>query len=267
MTTMLQRDKLGHFVAKEVSMAKIFVPVRMHSSRLPGKPLKNILGKSLLEWSCESIIASGFFPVVLAPDEQIIDFCRCRWRNIDVIQTSLSCRNGTERVAEACNLLNLADDEIIVNCQGDMFGWENPLFLTAPIEAVQNNPNIIATVYSTRFPLLDITVEDTVKVLRVKSSKTKFNFTRASTREILPNLLGIHFGIYVATRAKFRWYAEQPPKYREEEEGLEQLRWKASDILAIATTEYPIKVDTPEDLIKAENILLEKKYGDFDDPL
>jgi len=37
--------------------------------------------------------------------------------------------------------------------------------------------------------------------------------------------------------------------------------------LAIATEEYPIKIDTPEDLIKAENILLEKKYGDFDDPL
>lgn len=246
-------------------MTKVFIPVRMHSSRLPGKPLKIIFGKTLLERSCESIVASGFSPIVLAPDTQIVDFCR--WRNIDVVQTSLSCRNGTERVAEACNLLDLADDEIIVNCQGDMFGWNNSAFLTTPIEAVQTDPAIIATVYSTRFPLTDITVEDTVKVLRTKSSKTRFNFTRASTREILPNLLGVHFGVYVATRAKFRWYSEQVPGYREEEENLEQLRWQLADVLAIATEEYPIKIDTPEDLVKAENILLEKRYANFDDPL
>ena len=244
---------------------KVFVPTRMNSSRLPGKPLLQIVGKTLLERCCESITISGYSPIVLAPDIEIIDFCK--WRNIDVVQTSINCRNGTERVAEACGILKIPDDEIVVNCQGDMFGWNNSAFLTTPIEAVQTDPAIIATVYSTRFPLTDITVEDTVKVLRTKSSKTRFNFTRASTREILPNLLGVHFGVYVATRAKFRWYSEQVPGYREEEENLEQLRWQLADVLAIATEEYPIKIDTPEDLVKAENILLEKRYANFDDPL
>ena len=247
---------------------KVFVPVRMHSSRLPGKPLKVIFGKTLLERSCESIITSGFSPIVLAPDMEIINFCK--GQNIDVVQTGIDCLNGTERVAEACDLLKIPDDEIVVNCQGDMFGWKDPSFLSTPIEAVTADPQIMATVYSTEFSLLDIASEDTVKVLSVKNKISKgprFRFTRTTTRHILPSLLGVHFGVYVASRSKFRWYAEQVPGHREQMEGLEQLRWKPSDILAIATEEYPMKVDTPEDLSKAESLFMGGKYANFDDPL
>lgn len=247
---------------------KVFVPVRMHSSRLPGKPLKVIFGKTLLERSCESIITSGFSPIVLAPDMEIINFCK--GQNIDVVQTGIDCLNGTERVAEACDILKIPDDEIVVNCQGDMFGWKDPSFLSTPIEAVTADPQIMATVYSTEFSLLDIASEDTVKVLSVKNKISKgprFRFTRTTTRHILPSLLGVHFGVYVASRSKFRWYAEQVPGHREQMEGLEQLRWKPSDILAIATEEYPMKVDTPEDLSKAESLFMGGKYANFDDPL
>jgi len=249
-------------------MVKVFVPTRLNSSRLPGKPLIQIAGNTLLVWCCQSISANGYTPIVLAPDAEIINFCR--WRNIDVVQTGIDCLNGTERVAEACDLLKIPDDEIVVNCQGDMFGWKDPSFLSTPIEAVTADPQIMATVYSTEFSLLDIASEDTVKVLSVKNKISKgprFRFTRTTTRHILPSLLGVHFGVYVASRSKFRWYAEQVPGHREQMEGLEQLRWKPSDILAIATEEYPIKIDTPEDLVKAENILLEKRYANFDDPL
>lgn len=248
-------------------MVRIFVPVRMNSTRLPGKPLIEILGKTILERCCESIVASGYSPIVLAPDEQIIDFCTAH--HIDVLRTSSDCRNGTERVAEACKILDLPLNEVVVNCQGDMFGWRNPAFLSTPIQAVEADARIIATVYSTHFPLLDIIYEDTVKVLGRTPARTEpyFRFTRDTTRYILPTLLGVHFGVYVATRAMFQWYANMPVKDCELEERLEQLRWPANDILAIATEEYPIKIDTPEDLVKAELLLMEEKYGTFDDPV
>lgn len=243
---------------------KVFVPTRMNSSRLPGKPLIQIAGKTLLERCCESITISGYSPIVLTPDIEIIDFCR--WRCVDTVQTSINCRNGTERVAEACDILKIPDDEIVVNCQGDMFGWENPSFLSTPIEAVEADPRIVATVYSTEFSLIDIASEDTVKVLSTKSKG--FTFTRATTRHILPNLLGVHFGLYVATAEMFRRYAFCPQVYLEIKEKLEQLRWKQDDILAISTTEWPVKVDTPNDVSNAICHLSKGgNYADFDDPL
>ena len=249
-------------------MVKVFVPTRLNSSRLPGKPLVQIAGKTLLARCCQSISANGYTPIVLAPDMEIINFCK--GQNIDVVQTGIDCLNGTERVAEACDILKIPDDEIVVNCQGDMFGWKDPSFLSTPIEAVKADPQIMATVYSTEFSLLDIASEDTVKVLSVKNKISKgprFRFTRTTTRHILPSLLGVHYGVYVATAGMFREYASRPQTYLEMEEKLEQLRWNQREILAIRTEERPIKIDTPEDLSKAESLFMGGKYANFDDPL
>lgn len=227
----------------------VFVPVRMDSKRLPGKPLRLVNGKTLLERCCQSIEASGFEPIVTTPDITIGRYCEAK--GIKVVITSLACRNGTERVAEAARILDIDPFEVIVNCQGDMFGWENPSFLQTPIQAVQTDHNIMATVYCPEFDLIDLTYEDTVKVL---GNGTRFSFTRSTHREILPNLLGVHFGVYVATNAMFQQYAEAKPSYREVQESLEQHRWNNTDILAVPDSSHPIKVDTYDDLIRAEDL-------------
>src|SRR5688572_27901641 len=90
----------------------------MRSTRLPGKMLADIGGKPLVVWVAERAQASGAELVVVATDhDDIATAVAARgWR---VCPTSPAHETGTDRIAEAVAVLGLADDEIVVNVQGD----------------------------------------------------------------------------------------------------------------------------------------------------
>jgi 3-deoxy-manno-octulosonate cytidylyltransferase (CMP-KDO synthetase) len=108
----------------------IIIPARMKSSRLPGKPLVNILGKSLVQRTWEQCCKA--FPaerVYVATDHFDIE-AHCKRLGMQVLMTSSKCLTGTDRVAEAANQV---EAEYYLNVQGD-----EPLINPADILAVDD---------------------------------------------------------------------------------------------------------------------------------
>nr|DAD22898.1 TPA_asm: hypothetical protein HUJ06_024361 [Nelumbo nucifera] len=105
---------LGKFRSRVVGI----IPARYASSRFEGKPLAQILGKPMIQRTWERAkLATTLDHIVVATDDERIAEC-CRGFGADVIMTSESCRNGTERCNEALQKLEKKYD-IVVNIQGD----------------------------------------------------------------------------------------------------------------------------------------------------
>ncbi len=102
-------------------MTKVFciIPVRYDSTRVPGKPLRKILDKPLIEWTWRNALkVSSFSDVFIATDsEEIVDSAKKFGGK--VIRTSSSHKSGTDRVAEAARKLNISRRDIIINIQSD----------------------------------------------------------------------------------------------------------------------------------------------------
>lgn len=97
----------------------IIIPARFSSTRYPGKPLAKIKNREAILWTMEAAFnISNIDAIYIATDNEKIKSC-VENNGGAVIMTSENCRNGTERVAEAASLLNLTDEDIIVNLQGD----------------------------------------------------------------------------------------------------------------------------------------------------
>ena len=96
----------------------VIIPARFASSRLPGKPLADIAGKPMIQHVFEKARQSGASRVIIATDNKNVaqvakDF------GAEVCMTAEHHNSGTERLAEVVEKLAIADDEIIVNIQGD----------------------------------------------------------------------------------------------------------------------------------------------------
>ena len=96
----------------------VLIPARYASSRLPAKALADIGGRPMVVRVAEQARASGAHRVVVATDDaRILDAVTAR--GFDAVMTRATPATGTDRLAEAAALLDLADDEIVVNVQGD----------------------------------------------------------------------------------------------------------------------------------------------------
>ena len=117
----------------------IVIPARYKSSRLPGKPLLDILGKSMIRrvWE-QSIKASSKDKVIVATDDKRI-FNHCNKFNIKCMITSKKCKTGTDRVAEIAKKIN---SEIYINVQGDM-PFIKPMLIRKIINYGLKNKNTI----------------------------------------------------------------------------------------------------------------------------
>ena len=111
----------------------VVIPARFSSVRLPGKLLKNIHGKTLIERTYSNAILSRAKRVIIATDDQRISDA-AKTFGAEVCLTSDSHISGTSRIAEAVELLGLADDEIVVNLQGD-----EPMLSPVVIDQVAKN--------------------------------------------------------------------------------------------------------------------------------
>ena len=96
----------------------VVIPARYDSSRLPGKPLKDIAGKPMIQHVYENARKSSAEEVVVATDDSRILDCVEKFGGRALL-TSKNHTSGTERVQEAAHILNLSLDDIVVNVQGD----------------------------------------------------------------------------------------------------------------------------------------------------
>lgn len=238
------------------------IPARYASTRLPGKPLLDICGKSLIQRVWEIVSrARGLDEVVVATDDgRIADAVRAFGGKVRM--TSPDCRSGSDRVREVAE--SLAAD-VYVNVQGD-----EPLLEPAAIERLldvfrQDESVQIATLCS-RISEEQARSPHQVKVIRDHAGNALY-FSRAPLpfvreRGEAAEFLG-HVGIYAYRADALRGFASLPFSPLEQAEKLEQLRFLQAGI-AIRVPEVPpmgAGVDTPEDLERVRAIIEEREHG------
>ena len=232
------------------------IPARMGSTRFPGKVLANLGGKPIVQWVWERTKASKADEVIVASDsEEVIRAVQAFGDNAQM--TSPNHPSGSDRIWEVASKL---DCDIIINVQGDEPFME-PTVIDQLIDVMQETPAPdMATVVvpSTREQIANN--PNSPKVV-VSADNTALYFSRSPIpflREGGTDMpLYKHWGIYAYSRAALSKFVSLPESPLEKCEKLEQLRAleNGMKIKVIKTNFQSIGIDTPEDLIQAEQHL------------
>lgn len=247
----------------------IVIPARYASTRLKGKLLKKLADKPILQWAWEASCASSAKKVYIATDSELI-FTQAQAFGAEVLMTSSEHTTGTDRLAEAAQILGLSASDILVNVQGDE-PLIDPILINQVAENLQKNTSAsIASLYAKIHHWEDFINPNVVKVITDKN-QLALSFSRAPIpypRELLgvefsqilqqqPLPKNYHFkrhlGIY-AYRAEFLQKFNQLQQGQlEVTEHLEQLRALENGYkihLDQAKVAYYGGIDTQEDLDK-----------------
>lgn len=231
----------------------IVIPARYASSRLPGKPLVDIKGKPLIQHVFETASKTQAKNIVIATDNDEIAKCAEAF-GASVVMTSATHQSGTDRIAEVVKKLEIGNDEIIVNLQGDEYGL--PVSLIEQVaSALFNNPDKqLATLCEALTSIDDYTNPNIVKVVFDKNN-TALYFSRspvpADRAGGLPEEVYRHIGLYAYRAGYLQEFTQLSPCALEKAEALEQLRvlYNGGKIhVEIAIDETGLGIDTVEDL-------------------
>ena len=244
-------------------MFRVVIPARFGSTRLPGKSLKMIGDKPMLQWVHRAAMAAGAAEVIVATDdERILDAAR----DFGALarMTSLTHPSGTDRIAEVAAAAGWSDGDIVVNLQGDepMMPGELVAQVAALLEHhAQAALATLATRITSVAQLLDPGI---VKVVTDQEGRALY-FSRAPipwNRDTAPASLVSqrsfagarrHIGLYAYRVAALRRLSMLPPGQLEQIERLEQLRALENglEIRVGDAAQYPgPSVDTEEDLAR-----------------
>ncbi|XP_038903573.1 3-deoxy-manno-octulosonate cytidylyltransferase, mitochondrial [Benincasa hispida] len=242
------------------------IPARFASSRFEGKPLVEILGKPMIQRTWERAkMATTLDCVVVATDDAKIAQC-CKGFGADVVMTSESCRNGTERCNEALQKLEKKYD-IVVNIQGDEPLIE-PEIIDGIVEALQAAPD---AVFSTA--VTSLKPEDAFDPNRVKCVVDNRGYAIYFSRGLIPfNKSGkvnlqypylLHLGIQSFDSKFLSVYPELQPTPLQLEEDLEQLKVleHGYKMKVIKVDHEAHGVDVPEDVEKIESFMKERNLS------
>ena len=246
----------------------VVIPARMASSRLPDKPLADIGGLPMVVRVAQRALLSQASQVVVAADDERI-VAACQAHGVQVLLTRQDHLSGSDRLAEACQLLALPDNAVVVNVQGD-----EPLIPPALINAVarvlRERPDAsMSTAAHEIGSLEEFTNPNVVKVV-MDARQMALYFSRApipwwrdgqsdSGFKDLPNPAPLrHIGIYGYRVGFLSLFPTLKPAPLETMESLEQLRalWHGHRIAVHVTSEAPGPgVDTPEDLARVRSLI------------
>jgi len=237
----------------------VVIPARYASTRLPGKPLKDIAGKPMIEWVYRQAALSGANEVIVATDDERIA-AACRKFGAPVELTSTEHASGTDRIAEVARRFAWPDEQIVINVQGDE-PLISPLCIAQTARLLGWHPE--ATIATLTAPLLsDAEFRDPnfVKVVTDKNDWALY-FSRAPIpwpRDGGLPTVRRHIGLYAYRAGGLKAISAAPPCALEETEKLEQLRalWLGYRIVVANAVEPPSPhVDTEEDLLKIRRYL------------
>jgi 3-deoxy-manno-octulosonate cytidylyltransferase (CMP-KDO synthetase) len=238
----------------------VLVPARLGSSRLPAKPLADIAGLPMVVRVARRAARSSADAVVVAADApEIVDACEAH--GVRALLTRADHATGSDRLAEACGLLGLADEALVVNVQGD-----EPLIDPAMVDACaatlqQQTDCVMGTVAHAIDNDDELRNPNVVKLVCDARSRALY-FSRApipwwrdgsapgAPRAGSPAPLR-HVGLYAYRAGFLRRYPTLPASPLEAIESLEQLRvlWHGERIAVHVSAHRPGPgVDTPEDL-------------------
>lgn len=246
----------------------VVIPARYGSTRLPGKPLLDILGKPMVQRVWEQAQRSSAARVVIATDDaRICDVAQSF--GAEVCMTRAEHPSGTDRLQQVAMELRLPDDHIVVNVQGD-----EPLIPPQVIDQVAANLDRyaqagIATLCAPITTLAELVSANAVKVVRSEDGMALY-FSRApvpyprdafmQSQDAMPTAGAWfrHIGIYAYRTAFLHRYVCWPPAPTEQLECLEQLRALHHGVgihVEEACQRVPGGVDTQDDLDEVRRVL------------
>lgn len=241
----------------------VVIPARFASTRLPGKPLREICGKPMIQHVYERGEESGASEVVIATDDGRIAEAAESF-GATVCMTRDDHKSGTERIAEVADLLDWDDGKIVVNLQGDEPSMPAQL-INQCAGLLAESAADIATLASPFLNSDDYESPNCVKVLRneqghaIYFSRAVIPYARSEEhRETAMQSALHHHGIYAYRCGVLRQLVVADPSPLETSEQLEQLR-ALSLGLRIAVGVPPVRpgigIDTEADLQRAESEL------------
>lgn len=260
----------------------VVIPARYASTRFPGKPLAPIAGRAMILHVVDQARLAGARSVVVATDDQRIveTVVAAGFDDVTALMTRADHPSGSDRVMEAAAIAGLAEDDLVINVQGD-----EPLI---PPAAIAQVAQLLADHQTVGAATLSEPIETTadlfnanvVKVVTAVDGRALY-FSRSpmpharglfDQPQALPKRLteieGIaeplldlwqrHIGIYGYRLATLRRYVALPVSPLESVESLEQLRLLANGIdllVAPSCSPMPAGVDTPADLRRVAQFL------------
>ena len=245
----------------------VIIPARYASTRLPRKPLLDIAGKPMIQHVWEKAQQAGAKRVIVATDHPEIETV-VKGFGGEVCLTSDKHNSGTERLAEVIEKMEIADDEIIVNIQGD-----EPLIPPVIVSQVAKNLDqhrvnmaTLAVKLETKEEFLNPNVVKTLtdtNGMALYFSRAPIPFPRDAMKELNDTFIQQqnylrHIGIYAYRAGFVKQYVAWQPTALEQLESLEQLRalWYGEKIhLDLAKQAPQVGVDTAEDLERVRQIL------------
>lgn len=246
------------------------IPARFASTRLPGKPLINISGKSLIQRTYENALRFKALNEIIVATDNLDIFNHVKSFGAKVVMTSPNCSNGTERLAEVIeNNPYLLSADYIFNIQGDEPFLDSKT-VDSVLFALQSDKEVqvgtAAVKVSSKEQALNPSIVKCVIDKRNRAlyfSRSLIPFDRDNTFNTEKNFFLRHLGIYCYTPEFLINYKSLSPTPLQELENLEQLK--------ILEHGYPIKVailkeeiesigvDTFEDVTKLEHLLKAQK--------
>lgn len=237
----------------------IIIPARMKATRLPGKPLADIGGRPMIVRVWERAMAAAAGRVAVATDSEEIA-AAVRAAGGEAVMTRADHASGSDRIFEALTRLDPDSDvDRVVNLQGDLPTLE-PALVQACLAPLEEKGADIATLAAEITIAEEKSNPNVVKVVGTPLSRPDrlraLYFTRA-TAPYGEGPLYHHIGIYAYRRQSLERFVSLAPSPLEQRERLEQLRALEAgmriDVSVVDTV--PLGVDTPEDLIRAQQFL------------
>lgn len=242
----------------------VLIPARLASTRLPNKPLADIAGLPMVVRVAQRVSAgmpAGTRVVVAGDSPEILQ--ACQQHGVQAVLTRQDHPSGSDRLAEACDLLALSDDSLVVNVQGDE-PLIDPALVSAVAELLTQRPEAsMSTAAHPIHEVADFVNPNVVKVV-LDARNLALYFSRApiplwrdqpkssGAVTALPSPAPLrHIGLYGYRVGFLRQFPKLAQAPLEVTEALEQLRamWHGHRIAVHVTPDAPgAGVDTPEDL-------------------
>lgn len=245
------------------------IPARYASTRFPGKPLVDILGKPMIQRVYEQASQSRLQGLYVATDDQRIAGAVLAFGG-RVVLTSDAHPTGTDRCREAAQKIEESTGErfdAVINIQGDE-PYIHPGQIDLLASAFERPGTEIATLVKHLHSAADAENPGIIKVVRNLQEQALY-----FSRNLVPHYRGTdpeealllhkyfkHIGMYGYRRDTLERIAALPQSPLEKAESLEQLRWLENGIpiLALETHQQSRSVDTPADL---EILIREQQHG------
>ncbi|PZO20458.1 MAG: 3-deoxy-manno-octulosonate cytidylyltransferase [Burkholderiales bacterium] len=246
----------------------VLIPARLASTRLPDKPLADIAGLPMVvRVARQAQLSDAHLCVVAADDMRIVEACEAH--GVKAILTRKDHVSGSDRLAEACAVLGLPDDDVVVNVQGDEPLMDPELINSVAAQLLSRTDCVMSTAAHAIDGMADFLNPNVVKVV-LDHQQTALYFSRAPIpwwrdgmaadgRAALPSPAPLrHVGIYAYRVGFLKRFPALEPAPLETTESLEQLRvlWHGERIAVHMSAVAPgAGVDTPQDLDRVRRLL------------